>query len=1216
MSGFWDDVAQSKPGSRLASSAASTPGVSSGGFWDNLASSTSTKPPVTDSPIKSLGRLASFATSGNDFIKTISGGALDPSTLPGYLSKPIDILASPVGIASLAAAPFTGGASLAELGAAGVASRVGGAAITGLAGGLVGGEAAQLAAGAAQKVGAPDWLQTGVGIGAGLAAGGLTGSAVAKRLPGAFAEVGEAQGAKPANLGGPASDPFVLQDSVPGLSKVQQVSNFVKGATGLGVKARADVTPVLDNVRTAEQNIRNIVNGQMQVIKSDLAGRADIKYGKYANGEATLIKVGDTWEPIQDVAAKPSDFNLSTEQRRFIEPLHVELGSWKRMYENNGGYIGTRGDLAPDGLFLPRGIAAEDGTLGMVPYDTDHSIGGNPSNHAVYPTMKEGLENGVKYPPVEDAIRDYMSGVGRATVGRHAANELMKLKNEDGSFVFRPVEGYVPESVSQAYMAAQSAKAGATENLNTIAKAGESLAAQKSALENALIAAPSEEAKAAIQTQLDDLGTALTAHEANLGTAQTTLEDAVTTHDIQQKVFETSKNAVTSNPALDEVQGVAGMKDLVGPRAVTDTINAQLNPNGTLTKATQVASTFNDTLRAFHTTLDFAFGGRLAPTTLLTHPFDYFKGVQTGFNTMFNRQAMGQLFKATDQELAGAGIPLRVKDMMKYGNLAIGDPDMKIPALMQKVPGMGSAAGVYSNAVTAMRINMMKTELLNAQAAGRALTPDSIRSIGNAINLTTGASIHKPVKGSQLFIQFPNWMQSQFEFLTHGAAGLLPGASFENRYAAQALVKLVGTGLATTYAVNAMEGRKTEYSNGVPIMRIGDQKLDVFGPYGTLVQGMYAALKPGGDVSLLLRARVSPLFQIGWDLGSGHTFNGDPAKMTDPSYWLKAVAPYGASGLLSGQDATSSTLEALGLRSHAATNWQKMQDQVQLATGKQWADLTGKEREQMRAANPDLVTELQKETETKAANGDQVAKGVLVTQGVNDNLLKQQQTLNQQYQTGAISPEEFRKQLVLLQGDAGVKKQQIRADYGLDTNQSTRTPTKNQTALNLYYGLYDKADSGILAGGTKTGQIDWTVFDQLSTDLMARLDPEQQKAIQDRVTVHDPSIDWYYKNKDLIDNSGYFQAVNQVVDRMKTGIQAAIPGAQDYTDVQQALNKAQREGNQGKAAQLTALISRITAASGILHNNLTRQDPHLYKALVENGYLKQAQSRPLAANIQ
>ena len=1167
-----------------------------------------------------VGRLVSLATSGQAGIKALTGYDIDES-LPGWLAKPIDMLVNPLGIASLASAAFTGGASLAALP---LGSRLAGAAIKDIAGGLVGTAAGQAAS---NYIPGPDWLKAGVGLGAGVLAGAKTAGAVGKRLPLAFDATRVTTGERAVNLLDKRYDmrqnPLPIEDADLSLAQIQKMSNIVKRSTTQGVPAQVESTPILDQ----SQKVLGIAREDAKLFQYNIAAiKANSEMFIRDTDEATLIKVQviasgiDDWVPIADAAAKPSLYKMSKLQKDVLYQLSRELESYRRMYRSVGGKIGRRADIENGGFYLPRGI--EETFTADPAAEVVRTLVKTPdaAKAAKYATQAEGIANGVKYPKFADAVDSYLNGISQATVGKHAANQFAKLKTADGTYIFLSPEEMISPTLSRSYLNAEAKSYGLERKLE---EASNGIIDAQNQLDTL---SPSsflntEMAKATLQKKISELQQYSSELEIEIGNHRPIFDSV-------KESYEAAIAAVRADPSLGAIDSAnlpymfsSRGEALYGPKEITDAISAQLNPEGLYTsRGRKIANSINSPLRLFHTFADISDFGRLAGTAGLMHPFDFFKGIQTGFKSFFSPAALVQDFKGIDLELTAANISFRVKDFLKYGEMPMSNVDVDL-GILNKIPGgewLKSVSNITQNGITSMRAHMIKTELLNMKAAGRTIDEAAVTEAVRSVKLTTGASIHRGIKGADAFIQFPNWLQSQFEFVGHSAAGLtsftgLTTASPESRYAAKSMFRLVGVGIATTYAVNAMGGQKTELKNGVPLMRIGNTTVDVFGPYGALARGMYAAMN--GDIEPLIRSRVSPLFQIGWDLGTGKTFMGDTASFDDPEYWAQAFLPFSVTGAArTAGDPEITLLQGAGVRAQKVSSFKLLREQAQETMGLDWSDLSGNQKEQLRKANPELVKALEKQTIDKAAKGDKYAIGSIETEKVNNELLSQQQTLNLLRENGKISPRKFRDQLKTLSYAAAARKQQIRSDYKLD--EATSTPSENQTALNGFYDLYTTADSGIIEGGVKIGLPDWDTLDVLEAEYMRTLTPIQQKAVTDKFVRRDPSISWFYANQEVIKNAGYFDAVDVAFEKVKPMAKAFNGSIESYNDLKVAYQRALDAGDLAQSFRLRSITSQVEKHLQLSRGIMTRQNPLLYKAIIENGYSEQALSRPLAANIE
>jgi len=732
------------------------------------------------------------------------------------------------------------------------------------------------------------------------------------------------------------------------------------------------------------------------------------------------------------------------------------------------------------------------------------------------------------------------------------------------------------------------------------------------------------------QGRIAQLQQELDGHRLNAETLRNDLEEgdfAKRYNDIKTR-YDQAISVVDRTPELRKIEGLSPLQErgeaVYAPRVIADEINSALNPSGPIASAMKLSKSFNEPLKIFHQLVDISDFGRLLPTMAAVHPFDSFKGIKAGINTMFKPTAVLDYLNDNDTKLIQNGVQgYGFKRRVQLGQ-SLGNPDLDL-AIVNNIPNqkiksaIERLSSITTNGITVARDNAITTEILDRAKAGLPINDDTVSEIIRGVSLTSGVPINRLSTPVDLMIQYPRWLQSQIEFIMNAAAGFVPGAKFEQQYARKALVNLVGTGLATTFAVNALQGRSTSIYNErgefeIPSMRIGNTEINVFGPYGALVNGMYQALKPDGTIQPLLRSRVTPLIGLGWDLGTGSTYMNDVAAFDDPKYWAKFVAPYTLTNIASGDIlGTETLLQGVGVRAKAVPAYQKLIETAEELFHKPYSDLTGKDKQQLKMANPKLAEELERITIERASQGNRQAQATLALQQATDELLKQQQQLGVMWKDGQISSTELRDQLENLMYATAARKQQIYKDYGL--GKGGKEPTAITAGINGYFDLFNKADRGILAGGAKIGLPDWDVLDQLQAQYRSTLTPLQQQAIDDRYVQTAPGLDWYFKNKQIIQDSGFFDNRQKAVDELKSTIRQAIPGVNNYSDILEAYAKAERTGNRAQMMRINAIQNIISSRTQVYDNELLTKNPRLYKALVENGYRKQAQGRPLAANI-
>ena len=1138
------------------------------GQGKNVAGATDTQETL-GKPRGRLAKAADFLTSGTEFIgatsEALTGHRLDVTRLPGYLEQPIDILANPLSLGLIAATPFTGGSSLAALGARGVGSRLAGAAITDLAGGLVGGSAAQVSRELLPD-GSPDWLKLAVPLVAGITAGGGASVATARRLPDALqsaSRTGKATEDLATDLyatghnvskGVPSQSPMDLPTVSPGLTKMEQVLNVAKGIfPKLGLPVDERFNPIIKQAKKNTLTVESMKQVIFQEIKADVKA-LDIRHIKNADGSGySAWKIGDNWVPVQDAAAHPSLFALSQPQIDFIKRWNTELNNHRDLLATTMGEMKDVADpvtgqmvkqwkpatldnakfVDPDGWFLTRGRPMDDSTVGIVP------PAGRPKNmratpgtekNQVYSTIAEGVADGQYYPPIEEAFADYIGGVGNALTGRHALNQMMQLTDADG----------VPLiiNLNRAYPLRD--------------EAGEVI--------------------------LDAMGKPQTAmYTAPTGKTQFTL---------------------------------AGQPGLAAEGRLAAYLNNQLDPRGELAAASKLAEAFNKPLRTLHVAVDMGdFIARLGPTNALLHPIVFAKATGKGFAAVFNREIVGQEYKAINLENMTNGLNgMTVRDMAGKAGVRFQQTDFATGGL-KNVPGISHLGSVYGNALDLMRARMMQAEMLNKLNNGvDVFDPTIMRQIASGVNLTTGATNNPTPAGAGIFVQFPNWLQSQVELIGKAASlGTIDGA-----YARRSLmgVLALGTGAATIgNAVQGHAGKTVSAENDyVPTLYIGDQKINIFGPYASLYKGLKSALE--GDPSRLIRGRASPLLSVFWDTSTGTTLMGQKASFDSPEYWAKMLLPYSISSVEQGienKQIAGGILQAVGVNAREATPKQKLEQEAEAVFGKSWEDFTGKEKQQLKLSNPELFAELDRQTRQRAEAGDKISQGVVASQAATEALMTKQTSLKSLLDSGELSPKQFREALNAAVQETAIQKQQIRKDFGLE-DKPTKNPTPVQEALDKYYNLYDTADVGFLQGTAPVGQVNWDEFDRQAATLLATFTPEQRKAIEDRVVLRSPEVDWYYSNRDLINESNYFQTTDKAFEQLKASVQRRMPGVDTLAELYREQNKALQNQDRATYVYVGTLINTINNIAEKQKKLMRLKDPALLQALVQNGYVTQSKT--------
>jgi len=264
------------------------------------------------------------------------------------------------------------------------------------------------------------------------------------------------------------------------------------------------------------------------------------------------------------------------------------------------------------------------------------------------------------------------------------------------------------------------------------------------------------------------------------------------------------------------------------------------------------------------------------------------------------------------------------------------------------------------------------------------------------INLVTGKSSFKLGDDTNLLVEFPNWLASQYELIGKG----LTSGSITGDIARRSMVRLMGFGLTTTAALNMLQGigptDPRAFKNGVPMAHIPgtDLTIDMFGPLGELVSKdanvagqIFTGAKTGGVGGAIgsgskalfdmYRNIASPVAGIGIDLATGTNVVGLPTR--NAAYLAQRVAPFAASGAIEGREPLAQVLSAGGLRVHEPSTLAKLNDALQQQYGAPLKDLNPTQLAEARhdPQYQSLFDKLNTETTARAAGGEPGAEAVV-----------------------------------------------------------------------------------------------------------------------------------------------------------------------------------------------------------------------------------------------
>lgn len=233
-----------------------------------------------------------------------------------------------------------------------------------------------------------------------------------------------------------------------------------------------------------------------------------------------------------------------------------------------------------------------------------------------------------------------------------------------------------------------------------------------------------------------------------------------------------------------------------------------------------------------------------------------------------------------------------------------------------------------------------------------------------------------------------------------------------------------------------------------------------------------------------------------------------------------------------------------------------------------YANLTGTEQGQVNAANAEALSKVDPSSPLAA-----------YTQKAALDQRTQEAALQQALAGGQITNAAFTKAM----NDLNTNRiQQIQGvmDY-TGANQG-----QDPTLLDRYFALRNQA--------TTNGVVDYEKLDQLQNDFVNGLSPSDQKIISERATFqHDPSVQWWVNDKNLIQNSGYYNQQADVMTKLAPMLNAMGLNGLDYNQLQShALS-----GTPSQMASSRAALTRIDALSKQQQLVMRAKDPNLDMAL-------------------
>ena len=292
---------------------------------------------------------------------------------------------------------------------------------------------------------------------------------------------------------------------------------------------------------------------------------------------------------------------------------------------------------------------------------------------------------------------------------------------------------------------------------------------------------------------------------------------------------------------------------------------------------------FNNGFRMIGATLDASRTATVGLLGLSTDPGPSAKGIKAGLDAAKDPESAWHSLRLIEDTAREEGLPSLAEAVGKY-TLEIASSEHMLRGMsdagtladrLAKAPGLKHAEALYATPGNIERAQRFYDNLRVLRARGEDWTSDSARSAAaNAANVTTGRASRgalAPIVGeaaSSRILFAGRFVQSQFDAVYNA---IMVGG-IEGETARKGLLRLFGGGAALTYAINELQGDKTDFAlfkdgrlnPDFMKIRILGQDISLFGPWESLVKGLAATAQ--GDPDYFLRGKLAPGAGILWDV--------------------------------------------------------------------------------------------------------------------------------------------------------------------------------------------------------------------------------------------------------------------------------------------------------------------------------------------------------------
>lgn len=538
---------------------------------------------------------------------------------------------------------------------------------------------------------------------------------------------------------------------------------------------------------------------------------------------------------------------------------------------------------------------------------------------------------------------------------------------------------------------------------------------------------------------------------------------------------------------------------------------------------------------------------------------------------------------------------------------------------------IGASERAYSLFLNKLRADVFDDFARQLDSAGLS-TPDRLKQYAQFLNAATGrgkmpGAIEKgaPLLNAAFFA--PRYNISRFMAPT----ALFTADDVVRQEVAKDLGRFLGAGLAgmTMLKMAGEAGlipvsietnpRSTDFGK----VRIGPNRYDFWGGYQQIARAFAQTMNGERKTSSgrivdenraevlgrFFQSKLAPTPGLALDLLRGETFIGerlssDPEDVGEqlrnrllPLFMQDVEQGFQEGGWRGGASSIPSMF-GVGFSSYLSMGEVKDSIAQELFNTSSYRDLTGTQQKVV-DQHPRI---LDKEAEFDQRSGndfseaaDNISNELVLTQRALVGRLANNQFSSRRDFADAVEEASLR---------AAVRRDQAVKDFGIE---STDPASPLQIALDEWRNLYKLADL-TYESGVISGQIDWEKFDELEADLFRTLSPTQVEFIENRRRAeHDPVIQWYYNNKDVIRNSGYYDIVDEEFTRLSSAIKDAFPEVQSYGDLLALESQAQITSDQRLLNRVRRYLNRIDRVASRRKEQLRRKNPKLDRALLENG---------------